>query len=125
MGSRILEDLPNEILRTILSELSPLDVLRGWWSLNKRFNGIITSLDYTVCLKDSTVKADELQAMMAVREQVVSLVVSKGWCHLINHFVNLRALRVLGFAYPYSTSQIRSRSLPHLTHLEFSQADLD
>lgn len=119
MNCLILEDLPNEILRQVLSYLSPLNVLRGWWNINNRFNGIIASLDYTICLKAKTIRADKFQAIISVREQIISLVVSKGWCQLIDQFVNLRALRILGFAYPYSTSQIRSKSLPNLTHLDF------
>jgi hypothetical protein len=114
-----LQDLPNEILRRILSELSPLDLLYGWWGINNKFNQLILSLDYSICLKNSNVRADELQAILFFRQQVVSLVITKKWCRLIDQFTNLRALRIVGFVYPYSTSQIKAKSLPRLTHLEF------
>jgi hypothetical protein len=123
MNSSSLEDLPNEVLREILLKLSPVDLLQGWWNINSRFNQLIFSLHFTICLKGKKVTGNELQAIQFFREQVVSLIITKSWCKLINLFVNLRALKITEFPYPYSTSQIKARSLPRLTHIEISDCD--
>jgi hypothetical protein len=120
-----LEDLSNEILEQILSELSPKDLLKGFLNINTRLNRLIFSLNYSIYLIKRNIVEDDVRAALFLRDQVVSLVVTKRWCMLIHYFANLRTLRVLGFAYPFSTSHINSKTLLHIKHMEFCCDDFD
>lgn len=119
----LLEDLPNEILQQIRLKLSPAALLHSWWNINRRLDRLILSLPITVCLKGKNVSRNELQAIQFFREQVVSLAVTKHWREIINLFSNLRSLKIIGYPYPYSSSQVKARLLPRLTHFKLEDDD--
>lgn len=122
-NSSLLEDLPNELLQQILLKLSPAAVLHSWWNINRRFNRLILSLPITGCLKGRNVPRNELQAIQFFREQVLSLIITKHWCEIIKLFANLRDLKIIGYPYPYSSSQIKAGLLPRLTHIQLEDHD--
>ncbi|CAF0951288.1 unnamed protein product [Adineta steineri] len=120
-----LEDLPNEVVRQVFAELSPKDLLKGWWNLNIRLNRLIFSLNYKIYLINRRVTSNDLQAAIFLRQQVTELVVTEKWSTVIDYFPNIRILRVLGLAYPYSISQIKPTKLTRLTCMEVSEDDFD
>lgn len=78
MNRTSLTDLPNEIFLKIFYQLSPIDVLRGCWNLNARFNQLILSAtsSYQASLLGKNVTEAELRAIKTLRHQIVSLVVT-------------------------------------------------
>ena len=126
MNRTSLTDLPNEIFLKIFYQLSPIDVLRGWWNLNARFNQLILAAtsSYQASLLGKNITEAELRAIKTLRHQIVSLVVTKRWCRLLNQFNRIRHLHVIGFTHPFSLADIRPSIYPELTSVNFLQSEM-
>lgn len=112
-----LEDLPDKILRKVLSNFSPKEILQSWSALNERFDKLIWSMDYLVSFIGGNVTNEDLRACLALRDRISSLSVSERWCRAFPEFRCIRALRILGFVYSFKFSQIQPAILPFLERI--------
>ena len=112
-----LEDLLDEILRQVLSDFSPKEIVRSWYNVNTRIDRLVWSLDYHVRLIRGNVTEADLRANLLLRDRVPSLSLTKRWCEFILYFRSIRALRIVGKAYSIQFSRIDPFVLPSLEHV--------